>query len=70
VVTETVTIKVTGMSCDGCAASLDKRLSAENGVQSAQVSFADGAAMVEFDPTVVSRERLNEVVRETGFSPA
>jgi len=69
-VTETVTIKVSGMSCDGCAASLDRRLSAENGVRSAQVSFADGVAVVEFDATRVSRERLNEVVRETGFSPA
>jgi len=69
-VTETVTIKVSGMSCDGCVASLDKRLSAENGVRSAQVSFADGAARIEFDPAVVSRERLDAVVRETGFSPA
>lgn len=68
--TETVTIKVTGMSCDGCAASLDKRLSAENGVQSAQVSFTDGSAVVEFDPTVVSRDHLDQVIRETGFSPA
>lgn len=40
--TKTVTIRVKGMTCSGCASSLEKALKSTEGVREARVSFERG----------------------------
>ena len=64
---EAVYLSVSGMSCAGCVSSVEKALSAVNGVRLANVNFAEHTAMVEGD---VSSEALVEAVRAAGYDAA
>jgi copper chaperone len=63
------TIKVTGMTCGGCVASVKRVLEQTPGVTSADVSLADGLARVSHDPGVQAGT-LRNAVEEAGFETA
>jgi copper chaperone CopZ len=65
-----VTLAVTGMSCGGCAGSVQRALERHPGVSAAAVSLAQNSATVEFDPASTSAEALVEAVRATGYGAA
>ena len=64
----TMTLKIDGMYCDGCAARIQSLLSKQAGVRAATVSYADGAARLDFNPQSVNEDRLIEVIELAGFS--
>ncbi len=64
---ETTTIKVDGMTCGGCSASVTRVLSALPGVAKAEVTLDPGQAVVDFDLAVVSRAALCAAIRDAGF---
>lgn len=64
---ETTTIEITGMSCGGCTASVTKVLAEMAGVARVEVTLEPGRAVVEFDPTVVTREALCAAIDDAGF---
>lgn len=65
------TIKVEGMSCGGCVRSVTEALKAQPGVGHAEVSLEMAQARVDYDPALVSVERLRQAVEDAGFdSPA
>ena len=65
--TKTVTIKVEGMKCAKCSASVSKALKATEGVQEAQVSSEKGEAVIKYDDQKLSEMKLREVINSTGF---
>ncbi len=64
----TVTIKIEGMHCDGCAERITTLLQKEPGVRDAAVSFADGQARVRYNSHATHQDRLVEVIEGGGFS--
>jgi mercuric transport protein len=68
--TKTVTIRVEGMHCGGCASSVTKALKATEGVEDVQVSFEKGEAVIKFDDQKVTVAKLREVINNTGFKAA
>ncbi|MFO0688558.1 MAG: heavy metal translocating P-type ATPase [Myxococcota bacterium] len=60
-------LEVGGMSCDNCAAGIRKALLATPGVHAPEVSFALGAARLEFDPGATSAEQIVAVVVDAGY---
>ena len=64
---ETTTIKVDGMSCGGCVKSVTSVLTARDGVAKAEVSLEQKQAVVEFDATKVTREKLKGAIEDAGF---
>jgi mercuric transport protein len=64
---KTVTIKVEGMHCGGCASSVTKALKATDGVEDVQVSYEKGEAWVKYDDQKVTVAKLQEVITKTGF---
>ena len=68
--TKTVTIKVEGMKCEKCSASVTKALKATEGVQDAQVSSDKGEAVIKYDDQKVDETKLREVINSTGFKAA
>lgn len=64
---KTVTLKVEGLRCASCAASVSSLLGAHAGVRGADVSFEEGRARVLYDPATTSEDRLVEVVEKRGF---
>jgi len=65
--TKTVTIKVEGMKCEKCSASVTKALKATEGVQDAQVSSDKGEAVIKYDDEKLDEAKLREVINSTGF---
>ena len=65
--TKTVTIKVEGMMCAKCSASVTKALKATDGVEDAQVSSDKGEAVIKYDDQKLTETKLREVIKSTGF---
>lgn len=62
-----VTLKLDGMHCDGCAATIQALLERNAGVHKAAVSFNDGHARVLYDPRSVTEAQLTAVIEKGGF---
>ena len=65
--TKTVTIKVEGMKCSKCSASVTKKLKATEGVEDVQVSSETGEAVIKYDDQKLTEAKLREVINSTGF---
>jgi len=68
--TKTVTIRVEGMKCSKCSASVTKALKATEGVEDAQVSSEKGEAVIKYDDQKLTETKLREVINSTGFKTA
>ncbi len=66
---ERTVVRVEGMDCASCAATVEKRVSALPGVARATVNFAAGRLDAEHGPGV-SVEELEEAVRAAGYGVA
>ena len=58
---------VTGMSCAACSAGIERAVQKLNGVSSVNVSFMGERMDVEYDESVLSRERIFRAVTELGY---
>jgi Cu+-exporting ATPase len=63
---EHVDLRLTGMTCAGCASRIEKALNQLDGV-SATVNLATEKASVAFDPAVVSTDALRSAVESIGY---
>ena len=63
-------ISVEGMTCEGCAVSVEKALMAVPGVAGAIVSYSKGRAVIDVDAdSPPSQEALFEAVTKAGYKP-
>lgn len=67
---KTTRLKVSGMSCGHCVATVEKALKNRPGVRNATVDLGDGSAEVEYDERAVVPEQLIAAVEEEGYSAA
>ena len=65
--TRTTTIYVAGMTCGGCAISIEQVLKNTEGVEDVSVSFERGRALVKYDDRKVTASKLRAVVKSIGF---
>lgn len=63
----TVELKISGMTCSGCAVSVRNAFLETPGVASAAVDLESARAKVEYDTARVSVAQLIEAVNKTGF---
>jgi Zn2+/Cd2+-exporting ATPase len=68
-VLERTVVRVEGMDCASCAATVERRVSALPGVARATVNFAAGRLDAEHDPGLSLKE-LEEAVRAAGYGVA
>lgn len=62
-----VTFKVSGMTCAGCETTIKVALESVPGVKSAEVSYDRSEAMVVYDSSVTTPEKLRDAINETGY---
>jgi len=58
---------IAGMSCAACAARIEKGLKKLDGVKDANVNFAMEKATLEYDPSLLNDEKINEAVKGLGY---
>ena len=64
---ETTRIKVEGMTCGGCVASVKRALQQIEGVANVDVSLDQAQARVEYDPARVNEAQLRTAIEDAGF---
>jgi copper chaperone len=67
---EATTIKVSGMTCQGCVRSLTKVLQAIPGVAAVEVSLERGEAAVKYDPARTGAPAFRKAVEDAGYDAA
>lgn len=60
-------LKVTGMTCDHCKATVEKALKGVQGTFGAAVFLEDGEAEVDYDPAKATPEQFVAAVSATGY---
>jgi len=63
----TVTFRVEGMTCGGCATQIAKALRATPGVSEARVSFEKSEAWLRYDDRTLDVAKLRKVVVDAGY---
>ena len=64
---QTRELEIDGMSCQMCVKHVSKALSEVNGLTVKDVRI--GAAVVEYDPSAVRHDRIEEAIRGAGYEP-
>jgi copper chaperone len=67
---ENATLNVTGMTCQGCVASVTRVLKAVPGVADVVVSLQPGTAKVAFDAARTSLPVLKAAIEDAGYDVA
>jgi Cu+-exporting ATPase len=65
--TETLNLRVRGMTCGNCARTVERTLAGTPGVTKALVELQGERAIVEYDPELVKPEVLANAVRDLGY---
>lgn len=63
----TLKVRISSMDCEACAVSIRTTLQKQSGIQSAQVRFATKEAVVQYDATKLSPEKIIAAIDQTGF---
>jgi len=61
-----IVLKIEGMTCGGCKASVERLLAAQPGVRTAQVDLAAGRATVAAEESVAA-QALADAVTDAGY---
>ena len=62
-----VTLKISGMACGGCASSVQQALLAIDGVIAAEVSHAEARAVISYDAARVTNDQLSAAITMAGY---
>jgi copper chaperone len=63
---ERITVKIEGMTCGHCVASINNALKSLDGVQVEQVKV--GSAAVAFDPARTSSDTIAQAIADEGYA--
>lgn len=55
------------MACSSCSANIEKKLNTLKGVNSASVSLPGRSALIDFDPQVISLEKMKAEINALGY---
>lgn len=64
---EMVTVTVEGMTCESCEVPIKAALAEIPGVRSAEVSYKNGNARIQYDPTQTSLDKIKSAISSTGY---
>lgn len=67
---KTVTLKITGMSCAGCASHIHSALSKTAGIISDEVKYPGDIAIIKYDASKITVEEIIKVVEKAGYKAA
>lgn len=65
--TEKITLPVSGMTCQHCVVRVEKNVSALNGVDQVDVSLQHATVAVVYDKSTVSEAQITEAIEDAGY---
>ncbi len=67
--TERMSLRIEGMHCATCVATIEKALLQQQGVAKASVNLLEKKATIDYEPTQVTRTELEHAIASTGYTP-
>src|SRR5690606_34756876 len=64
---ERISLPVLGMTCAGCAVSVQSTIAAQAGVEEAEVNYANQSVSIRYQPDKVSPEDFQRAVQSVGY---
>jgi len=64
---ENLELEITGMTCDHCATSIEKRFDNKEGLVSKEVSYKDGKGNFTYDPNVISETEIIDTINKGNY---
>lgn len=64
---QSVILKITGMTCAGCASHIHTALSKTDGVLSDEVKYPGDIATIKYDAAKISEKEIIAVIEKTGY---
>lgn len=66
--TKQIRLKITGMHCASCAILIKNELEGQGGIESADVDYKKGQAVVDLDTDSIPPENAAKVVSDLGYN--
>ena len=63
----TLEVKITGMSCAGCASHIHTTLSKTEGVISDEVKYPGNIAIIKYNPSKISEDQIVKIIEKAGY---
>lgn len=63
----TTTVSVGGMTCGACTSAVEGAFKDVAGIKSFSISLMSERAVIEHDNSIISPERISEIIEDTGF---
>ncbi|MFA5301051.1 MAG: cation transporter, partial [Lutibacter sp.] len=60
-------IKIKGMDCASCASVIEMGLKKTKGIISININYANEKAYVQFDPAIISLEKIKKLIKDSGY---
>lgn len=64
---ERLKLRIVGLDCVSCSLVINRALQSTKGVQKVGVSYMLDLVLVDFDPTVVTKDEIMSLVKKTGY---
>jgi len=65
--TERAFYKVVGMYCTSCKPIVEKQLKNEERVKKIDIDYMTDSVVVEFEPTLITKDRIRERLERSGY---
>lgn len=65
--TERAFFKVVGMYCTSCRPIVEKQLKDEKGVRRIDIDYMTDSVIVEFEPSLITKEEIKERLERSGY---
>ena len=60
-------LKIDGMTCTSCEMRIENKLKKTDGIREVKVSYANGTAKVGYDPRIITRSRIIEIIEKLDY---
>ena len=60
--------KVVGMYCISCKSIVERQLKNESGVKRIDIDYMTNSVIVEFDPSMITKEEIKSRLEESGYN--
>ncbi|HYY67230.1 MAG TPA: heavy metal-associated domain-containing protein [Nitrososphaeraceae archaeon] len=60
--------KVVGMYCISCKSIVERQLTNESGIKRIDVDYMTDSVIIEFDPSVITKEEIKRRLEKSGYN--
>ncbi len=64
---ERLKLRIIGLDCVSCSRVINRALESINGVKNVGVSYMMDLALVDYDPSIITKDEIIGIIKKTGY---